>query len=246
MNVKIPTNEQSFILAIDVEAKEKTHIKILGECAYHSNTKYFDIEEDDFIGKKTFKIPIPLSPKVLELTVHSLKGSDILVSNIKAEPININLNKLPSDTLLYLQFCCELVKVCGYLPPTVVFSKNDKYAVKLSKEIKDRKGNIIDSPARVGMESFVIELSKNHIDKLSIPQRLFILFHEFGHYYLQTDSEELADDFALNCYQKLKLPPIEVIYSFTRIFRFENQENPLIEARAKRLIGRLIQYKNNL
>lgn len=242
---RLETDNKSFVLVFDVYCPKKTHLRVLGESAHHSNTKYFDFEygKNGFKGKKTFKIPLPISPKSLNLKVTSLNNKEFKVSNVRSEEIKVDFSKQTTYTKDFILFCCDFVSMCGYKNPNWFFSNDDKFIIKLSKEIVDRKTNkIIDTPARVGMSGFVIELSKNSFDRLSIPQRLFILFHEFGHYYLQTNSEEKADEFAINCFKAMSLPPVESIYAFTRVFRFENRNNPAIESRVKDLLKLLEKH----
>jgi hypothetical protein len=111
-------------------------------------------------------------------------------------------------------------------------------------------GTVLNTPARIGHKTGVIEVSKRRFDSYTIPMRMIILLHEFSHKYknpkigLDISDETGADINALYIYLGLGFSKIDAICVFAKVFlkaqtkgniermrkimdyiqRFENQE----------------------
>lgn len=59
-------------------------------------------------------------------------------------------------------------------------------------------GEMSDTPAAVDRDNHILYLNPKKWFRLTRFQRKFIMQHELGHYYLQTDSELKADEYAFN------------------------------------------------
>jgi hypothetical protein len=118
----------------------------------------------------------------------------------------------------------------------------DGYYIVYSDSVKDRKtGKHIETPASVGSKSGVIEVSKSHFIKYTVPMRMFILCHEWSHHILDTRSEFKADEKAVDLYLSQGFPEIEAIYSLTKVF--DNKSvNPEQLKRAEVMTGMMRSY----
>lgn len=97
-----------------------------------------------------------------------------------------------------------------------------------------------DTPAAVDREEGILYINPKRWFELTPFQRKFVKFHEYGHYYLQTDSEEEADAYAFDKlagteFQSLKqcIQCLETILDPTRIGH---------KVRIEALISRALQW----
>jgi hypothetical protein len=76
------------------------------------------------------------------------------------------------------------------------------------------------TPARIDVDSGLIEVSKKHFMDYTIPNRMAILLHEFSHIYLNDniDDEVEADLNGLLIYLGLGYPRIEAFEVFAKTF----------------------------
>lgn len=96
--------------------------------------------------------------------------------------------------------------------------KNIKLPPPERNKVKDFRieynPNIGRTPARIFTDRGLIEIGKRFYD-YPLPFRLFILLHEFGHFYYVTES--LADLFALKMYLMLGYNESNAMYALTKI-----------------------------
>jgi hypothetical protein len=76
------------------------------------------------------------------------------------------------------------------------------------------------TPARIDIDSGIIEVSKRQFIEYTIPNRMAILLHEFSHIYLNdnVDDEVEADLNGLLIYLGLGYPRIEAFEVFAKTF----------------------------
>ena len=128
---------------------------------------------------------------------------------------------------------------------------DNEYNIKYFDVIKDAmSGKVMNTPARIGHNSGIIEVAKYKFDSYTIPMRMIILLHEYSHKYknpkigLEISNEIGADINALYIYLGLGFSKIDAICVFANVFlkaqtksnvermrkimdyiqRFENQE----------------------
>ena len=104
-------------------------------------------------------------------------------------------------------------------------SKNKEFKIKYYPVIKDyMSGNVLNTPARIGHKTGIIEVSKRKFDAYTIPMRMIILLHEFSHKYknptmgLEISNEIGADINALYIYLGLGFSKIDAIHVFANVF----------------------------
>ena len=104
------------------------------------------------------------------------------------------------------------------------FTTTDKeFKIKYFTIISDN-GRISSTPARIGHSTGIIEVSKTHFDKYTIPMRMAILLHEYAHKYLNPlsnlpISDEIGADInALYIYLGLGYSKVDAIYVFINVF----------------------------
>ena len=85
--------------------------------------------------------------------------------------------------------------------------------------------NLKGTPARIFTDSGLIEIGERFY-KYPPPLRMFILFHEFGHFYYITES--LADLYALKMYLMLGYNESNAFYALSKILHPNEQNNERI------------------
>lgn len=83
----------------------------------------------------------------------------------------------------------------------------------------------LNTPAIVDRKTGVCYVNLNTFEKLSFPEKMFVLLHEAGHVTLQTTNEIDADNWAFTQYANLGYPLSESIYSLSKILKFNKQND---------------------
>ena len=103
--------------------------------------------------------------------------------------------------------------------------KNNKFTIKYFDIIREQiSGKTLNTPARIGHRTGIIEVSKIKFDSYTIPMRMIILLHEFSHKYknpkigLEISNEIGADINALYIYLGLGYSKIDAICVFANVF----------------------------
>ena len=160
----------------------------MGESAWHLTQKLFiGCLNADNPGDNDFKV--------------ELKESDLITYNVW----------LDSETRDFLSLAIPFCQVSGFSKAADngrVYTTQDKlFTIKYFNVITDQKtGQVMNTPARIGHKSGIIETAKVKFDKYTIPMRLIILLHEFSHKYknpkigLEINDEIGADINALYIY----------------------------------------------
>lgn len=137
-----------------------------------------------------------------------------------------------------LKFFEEFSERAGFLTAggSVYYSNDGKYTIRYLDVIRDTNefiedengnkfrnpefGQEVVTPARIGWDTGLIEVSKKHFIGYTIGERLIILLHEFSHGYRNNvkENEKEADRNALKIYLPEGYPRIEAFKAFLTVF----------------------------
>ena len=94
------------------------------------------------------------------------------------------------------------------------------FEIIYTDEIMEEDGRLSETPARIEVDSGIIEISRAKFVPMTVPNRMAILLHEFSHIFVNEnmDDEVEADLNALNIYLSLGYPRIEAFEVFTQTF----------------------------
>ncbi len=94
------------------------------------------------------------------------------------------------------------------------------YFIDYSNVLLEEDGSLSGTPARIVINTEVIEVSKMKMMNLTFSERLVILFHEFSHLHRNQDiyNELEADLNGLEIYLSNGFPRIEAIQTYTKTF----------------------------
>jgi len=224
------SDNRKFALHITIECKGKRKFRAWAEESQKPNSRYAD-REIIVDGKRTIYFSFPVSPKTLFVGVldsEEPKSKDFKVTIEEKELTTYNI-WLDGETQRFLQLAISFSQQCGFEPASDngrVFTTSDKeFNIKYFNVIKDTKtGKYMNTPARIGHSTGIIEVAKVKFDKYTIPMRLIILLHEFSHKYknpkigLEISNEIGADINALYIYLGLGFSKIDAITVFANVF----------------------------
>jgi hypothetical protein len=243
MHFTIPSNKLPFSLVIGIQTNSPQEIKIVARDYSKPDTDYI-IRKGVVNGFRSFTLKFPLSPTTMSLYVFNTRNGDLPNDTDKSFKITqFSVEKLLTcplwqndDTKNFIGFAqefCENAGVlsAGNLRPSIYRSDNGKFCIDYYNKIPNKQyGGFVSTPARVGHNSGIIEISKSDFAKYSVPMRMIIILHEFSHKNLNPlvnrhiGDEIGADIFACNIYCSLGYPSIEALYAFAKVFRTANNK----------------------
>jgi hypothetical protein len=243
MEIDIPSNYHSFQLNITLDTKELSRIRIVALDPNKPASKYVD-RVGNLMGKRTFELKFPVSPKKLKIVIYNVaKGNLPYGEDDTFSILDMKVETLPTydvwwnkDTQNFYNFAVEFSQNAGILSageqkPHIYRSNDGKFTIDYYNNIVDKKTNkLLTTPARIGHNTGIIEVSKNKFMQYTIPMRLVILLHEFSHKYLNPkidkpiSYETGADIQGLYIYLGKGWSPYEAHKTFLQVFKNANNE----------------------
>jgi hypothetical protein len=229
MIFKVPTRHEELTLLIKVRTYQPEQIRLKVSDADQPNTAFTD-RYKTIDGESIFFVRMPVSPKNCLVCVYNEAngnlpvGSDntIEVESITKEALDKKLDVIDFSNPLvrsFVNFATRLSYNAGSLPSGTYVSDDKKFVIKYLPIIQDN-GVEQSTPARIDIDTGVIEISKKQFFDYTVPNRLAILLHEFSHVYLNdnVDDEVEADLNGLLIYLGLGYPRIEAFEVFAKTF----------------------------
>lgn len=234
----VETNNQSLTLNITIVCSGKKRFRIWGEKLGKKNSKYAD-REINVENSRTIYFSLPASPEKLFigcLNVKDINDNDfqVIIEEVPLKKYNIHLD---SETKQFVELATKFSQVCGFSKATqrgtTYATKDRKFNIKYFSVIRDyASGQAINTPARIGHSTGIIEASQLKFVRYTIPMRLMILLHEFSHKYrnpkigLKISNEVGADINALYIYLGLGFSKVDAICVFANVFlKAQTDEN---------------------
>lgn len=234
MNIKLNSRKREMILVVQVLTKRPQRIRLRVKDAYKPNT-YYTNRYKTVRGKKTFYVRMPQSPSRAIIQVFNEKngnlpkGVDRTFKVAKLKVIPLKKHFCPEDaedmtTRSFIDFAKDFSENAGILSAhnSIYRSDGGDFRIDYLNVIRNRKtGKKLNTPARISRSRGVIEVSKKHYKRYTVPMRLAILFHEYSHFWLNVDStsEMEADINGLIIYLGLGYPRIEGQQAFLDVFK---------------------------
>jgi hypothetical protein len=243
MEIDIPSNYNSFQLNIVIQTKDISRIRIVALDPNKPATKYVD-RSGKLKGKRTFELKFPVSPKKLKIVIYNVEKGNLpygeddtfSISDMKVEALPIYDVWWNKETQNFYNFAVEFsqnasILSAGESKPHIYRSNDGNFTIDYYNNIIDKKTNkLLTTPARIGHNTGIIEVSKNKFMQYTIPMRLVILLHEFSHKYLNPkidkpiSYETGADIQGLYVYLGKGWSPYEAHKTFLQVFKNANNE----------------------
>lgn len=243
------TEKRSLSLHVSIKCQGKCQFRVIAT-DFHVNTKYADrtIEVDGF---RTIYLSFVTSPEKVRIIVTPKGNSDNYLVDIKEKPLKTYQVHIDTHAQKFVKFAQEFSSVSGYssaLPQGRYFRTKDKdFAIRYFPFIK-HNGAVSTSPARIGHNTGIIEVSKLHFDRCTIPMRMIILLHEYSHKWrnpkidLEISDEVGADLNALYIYLGLGYSKVDAIYVFANVFY--KAQTPQNRHRMRKIMDYIQKFEN--
>lgn len=229
MIYKVPTRHEELTLLIKVHTFKPETIRLKVTDADQPNTAFTD-RYKTVDGESIFFVRMPVSPKTALVYVYNedlgnlTTGQDksFEVDSISKEMLEKKLDVIDFGNPLvrsFVNFCTRFCYNAGSMSSGTYVSDDKKFVIKYLPTIEDN-GQEQTTPARIELNTGVIEVSKKQFINFTIPNRMAILLHEFSHVYLNDnqDDEVEADLNGLLIYLGLGYPRIEAFEVFASTF----------------------------
>lgn len=241
MTIEIPCNHHPFQLNVLVESKRPVQLRIVAVDPNKPASKYLD-RLGKLDGKRKYELKFPVSPKKLNITIYNIENGNLPfgddptfeIVDMKAQKVKEYDVWWNEDTKEFYKFAVEFSQNAGILSagdkkPHIYRSDNGKFTIDYYNTIYDKQTNKkLSTPARIGHNSGIIEVSKSKFMDYTVPMRLVILLHEYAHKYLNPklgrpiSYESGADIQGLYVYLGKGWSPYEAHKSFLQVFRKAN------------------------
>jgi len=248
------SGNRKFSIVMQITTPSPKKIRVWAEHTGKPNSKYVD-REIEVSGKRSITMSFPISPD--NLFIGAANSANVNDSEFEVVLIETPLHDyniwIDAGTDQFLQMSEKFCQLCGYVPatPTGRMFKNstEKYRIKFMDMIKDfRTNKVLNTPARIGHKSGIIEISKAKFNQYTIPMRMMIILHEYCHVYknpkigVEIENETGADINALYIYLGLGFSKIDAICVFANVFlKAQTQGN--IE-RMRKIMDYIAKFEN--
>lgn len=242
MRLLIPTNKVPFCLTLGIKTDKPEMLRIEFMDNRKPNT-YYVRRKAVVKGYREFVLNFPQTPKAGVLVVYNVANGDMPTDkdpSFKLEKIEPSAVEecpiwMKRETHTFVKFAQQFsenaaILSAGKNKPNIYRSDDAKFHIDYYDVIRSKKNNseVIPTPARIGHNSGIIEVSKTHFVKYTVPMRMIILLHEYSHKYMNPemgspiDYETGADINALSIYLSLGYSPLEAHYAFLNVFKDAN------------------------
>lgn len=179
--------------------------------------------------EQTFYCQLPLCGKWTAVALYDVNGQQSMCEIISIKKTGIPKQMMVHENIkrnenFFIKFAQRFAFNAGDLLPGTYKSQFGGYQIDYHNVLLETsgqaKGMTSPTPARILIDSKVIEVSKLKMVEMTVPMRLVILFHEFSHFFRNEDSDnELeADINGLEMYLSSGYPRMEAKQAYNHIF----------------------------
>ena len=237
MNLLFKTKQKALTLMIEVATAKPEKIQIVVKDINKPDTQYTD-RYSTVNGVQQFYVRMPISPYEALVSIYNSangnlkKGQDpsFKVVKVDARPLQRKMDcvdwsnpKIRDFVGFAQQFSnnAGILSAGKYPNGSTYISDEGNFRIDYFDDIRSKAGRVIPTPARISQTKGIIQVSKEHYKKFTVPMRMAILLHEFSHFYLNENIEDEteADLNGLLIYLALGYPRIEAYQSFLTTFK---------------------------
>jgi hypothetical protein len=248
------TDNQEIALHVTITCKGTKRFRAFAHDSVKINSFYADrvIEVNE---TRTIYFSFPISPKSVIIGIINANDAEDTDYNfeIVEKPLKTYNIWLDEETREFVQMAMGFSQRCGFEKPsprgTLYQSPDCYFNIKYYPAIKDfTSGQVLNTPARIGHNTGIIEVAAIKFIKYTIPMRMCILLHEFSHKYknpkmnLEISNEIGADINALYIYLGLGFSKIDAICVFANVFlKAQTNENMI---RMKKILDYINKFES--
>ncbi len=182
-------------------------------------------------GERTVYFSFPVTPKTMQIGIFNMadradNNFEVIFEEAPLKKFNIALDQ---ETIEFMALNIYFSQVCGFEAATTkgrfFSSASGKFNIRYFPVIVDyMSGQRLNTPARVGHNTGIIDAAKCKFDGYTFAERVVILLHEYSHKYrnpklgFAIGNETGADINALYIYLGLGFSKIDAINVFANVF----------------------------
>jgi hypothetical protein len=230
MVYQITTNYDELTLLVRVVTQQPEKIRLIVKDCKMRDTIFTD-RYKTVNGEVSFFVRMPVSPKKVYLCIYNERVGNLDTNQDTSFEV-VEIKKLSlekkmdvvdfSDRNLktFVKFCTRFCFNAGDMSSGTYKSSDGKYTIEYLPTITYPNGRESSTPARIGVDSGIIQVSQAKFRPMTIPMRMAILLHEYSHFYVneKMHDETEADLNGLLIYLGLGYPRIEAYEAFLKTF----------------------------
>lgn len=180
-----------------------------------------------FKGAFVASIPMPVTPEtiVVELSTNSraISFGKLYLDTFSSQFTMNSLDPKVRNFVLFAQRFCYNLPYLNTFESTHKYYRSDDgfYEIQLVEGIRYSNGQVRNTPATTNSLSGLITVAKPAMAKLTFPERMAVILHEFSHYWLNDNpaNELEADIHGLTIYLGLGYPAWEGYTAFVNVLK---------------------------
>jgi hypothetical protein len=236
MVYEIPSNYNEFTLLVKVSTDKPEKLRLIVKDADMPDT-VFTNRYKTVNGEQSFFVRMPVSGKKCYLVIYNERvgnvseDSSFEVLDVRRIPLEKKMDVIDfSDPKLktIVKFCTKFCFNAGELTSGTYRSRNGEFTIQYLTAIVHPNGVESKTPARIGVQSGIIQVSQSKFKPMTVPMRMAILLHEYCHFHVNDNmhDETEADLNGLLIYLGLGYPRIEAYEAFLNTFiTVPNEQN---------------------
>ena len=218
-----PTNKKPVKVIVPLITNESVSIYITGYDPFNPNTEFFS-RKIIVTGTDKVEFNCPQSPRTLKVIIWSDGNKKFTVPKIEVVPLVINFN-MTEDEKKDIRLIERFARIAGRIPARrMYYYPGAKFKIEYLPVILKDNGMEHPTPARMHTQLPLMQASRKHFIKYTVPQRVAILCHEYAHNFMNInqDNEIEADNNMIRLYEGLGYPRLEAVYAFTDVMNDTN------------------------
>lgn len=233
-----------FSLKVNIRAAKPGVVRVTVWEKTRPHTVYSDRRvgsaKDPVTGNDVVWFAFPVLPGKLGIRV---SGAELVSTEAVPLPKNLSGGELDG----FLAFAGELSYHLGRIPTGTYAPENKSFTVRLLDKIRAHDtGRVLTTAARGSLTERLIEVCRPDFLKMSVPNRLSVLLHEYGHSGLGMEDETACDLFAAKTMLGMGYDKIETVYALSKLFLYNTGISPALrmdqERRVAKVSGFVAQY----
>ena len=237
------------MLRFDIKTAKPIKVRLIVRDKFKPNT-YFCNRFKTVNGYETIDVRMPQTSQTLEVIVYNDKTRTDEGIGLKWYPKHLDINLDAFDyrnknVQEFIEFAQNFSFTAGYSTESIVVGgSKGQFVIRYEDLLYDTEGHVVNTPARIGSTTGIIEVGRKKFLDYTVPMRMIILLHEFSHFWMNKHKhdEEEADYHAINIYLGLGYPKHEALVAFATVFI--GADTPLNRERYDKLEKYVLEFNH--
>lgn len=187
-------------------------------------------------GSEVVWFAFPVMPAKVGIRI---RGAELVSAQALPLPKNASGGELDG----FLAFAGELSYHLGRIPTGTYAPENAGFTVRVLDSIRDHAtGRVLSTAARGSLQTRLIEVCRPDFLKMSVPNRLSVLLHEYGHSGLGMEDETACDLFAAKTMLGMGYDRVETVYALSKLFLHNTGISPDLRMEQEKRVATVSRF----